>query len=206
MIQPTPGVAFTWVDDGDIRADASARARVSSALGIDAEWATAEQVHGSVVQVVAGPGPAGAGDGVVTACRRLPVAVFTADCFGVVVVGRGVVGVAHAGWRGLAAGVVEETVGACRRLDDGPLVARIGPGIGPCCFEVGADVTALLVDSLAETTWGAPSVDLAAAAKARLVAQGVPAESETRCTACGGGLSHRRDGTSQRMASVGWLP
>ncbi len=205
MIQPAPGVAFTWADDGDMRADPVARAAVAARLGIGEQWALVNQVHGSAVHVVQAPGAAGAGDALVTTRRRLPLAVFTADCLGIVLIGPGVVGVAHAGWRGLAAGVVEASVAACRRLGHGAVAAYIGPGIGPCCFEVGADVSGIFSPRVTETTWGTPSVDLAAEAEAQLENQGVATKVDERCTACGDGHSHRRDGSSLRMATLGWL-
>src|SRR5680860_1271637 len=102
MKQPVAGVAFTWSDDGDMRSDAEARERVGTQLGLDSDWATVEQIHGGDVHVVSSPGTPGMGDGVITSTRRLPLAVFTADCLGVVFAAPDAVGVSHAGWRGLS--------------------------------------------------------------------------------------------------------
>jgi YfiH family protein len=200
----TGGVAFTAPDDGDMRADPSARRQASARFGIAADWATVDQVHGSRAVFVTGPGGAGPADGIVTTTPGLPAAVFTADCLGVVLSGAGAVGVAHAGWRGLAAGVVECTLELMHEVDGPPRRAHVGPAIGPCCFEVGPDVAELFSDHVSVTSWGSTSVDLPGAALDRL--RGLETTVETRCTACGGGPSHRREATSQRMAAIGWVP
>src|SRR5690606_25023617 len=103
------GHAFTGPDDGDMRADLDARRRVSDRLAIAHDWSTVEQIHGAVVVEATAPGSVGRADGVVTVVRDLPLAVFTADCLGVVLAGPGTVGVAHAGWRGIVQGVIEAT-------------------------------------------------------------------------------------------------
>ncbi len=201
------GVAFSDATDGDLR-DPADRERFSRSLDISADWAFAHQVHGRCVLTVTGPGHAGDADGLVTTAPGLPVAVFTADCLGVVAHGEGVVAVAHAGWRGLAAGVLEATVSVMAGLGGPPDVVDVGPSIGPCCYEVGPEV----VDALghpATTTWGSPSVDLRAAAIERLgaVAPEADVRVDDRCTRCSEGLhSHRASGTSHRLGAVGWLP
>lgn len=203
MIQPAPGVAFTWSDDGDARADVDVRRRVSSSLGISPEWATTRQVHGSTTHSVVKSGACGDGDALVTGIAGVPLAVFTADCLGVVFTGEGAVAVAHAGWRGLAAGVLDEALGAMADVGAQATHVYLGPAIGPCCFEVGPEVAEVFAADLATTTWGTTSVDLVAAAKRRLDTVSVWVDG--RCTACGGGHSHRRDATDKRMAAIGWL-
>src|SRR5204863_2851144 len=76
-------------------------------------------------------------DGHVTARRGLVPLVFVADCLPVALAGDGAVAMIHCGWRGLAAGIVERGVNAA-----GATAAAIGPGIGPCCYEVGEEVLA----------------------------------------------------------------
>lgn len=203
MIRPAPGVAFTWAADGDQRADASARATVSAALGVPSAWATVSQVHGGAVVSASVAGVAGDADAVVVTGPGLPAAVFTADCLGVVLRGNGVVGVAHAGWRGLDAGVVESTIEAMVRTGSDPQRAYVGPGIGPCCFEVGGDVADRFPRSRARTSWGTVSVDLAGEVERRL--DDLPVWIDPRCTRCGGGFSHRRTGGPERMAAIGWV-
>lgn len=198
------GAGFTRVAEGDMRHDPSARRRASERLGVAVEWATVTQVHGRVVRRVEGPGPAGEGDALFTKVPGLVMAVFTADCLGVVLSGPGMVGVAHAGWRGLSAGVLEALSAEMAGAGSVPTRAAIGPGIGPCCFEVGREVAARFPLDTSTTTWGTPSVDLVGAARRRL--SGMEVEVGGRCTHCQGGFSHRLDRTPARMAALGWIP
>lgn len=196
MIQPAPGVVFTTAVDGDMRHDRSARRR----LGLASEWATVDQVHGATVVAAHGPGNHGEADGLHTTKAGLPLAVFTADCLGIVLHGRGEVAVVHAGWRGVLAGVVETAVRSMNSVDS----VHVGPHIQACCFEVGTEVAAWFTGHITTTTWGTPSVDLADAVAARLPVEPVVSG---RCTRCGGdSFSHRRDGTTSRMAAIGWVP
>ena len=181
---------------------------VSTRIGVRPEWATLRQVHGSKVVEVAGPGPCGKGDALATVTQGLPLAVFTADCAGVVLEAAEAVAVVHAGWRGVAAGVVAE---AARYLEllaegrDGVSRAALGPLIGPCCFEVGDEVTVLFPGWETTTRWDTTSVDLGAAIRAQV--PGVSWWSADACTRCGEGwFSHRANGTRSRMAAIGWIP
>ncbi|HSO50598.1 MAG TPA: polyphenol oxidase family protein, partial [Acidimicrobiia bacterium] len=153
------GVAFTACGDGDQRHDLPARSAVSSWLGISRSWATLRQVHGNPVVRATSPGELGEADGLWTDLPDLPLAVFTADCFGVVLISRDAVGVAHAGWRGAAERVVTALRAEMESEGHVPTAAAIGPGIGPCCFEVGPEVAERFPDEVTETTWGALSVD-----------------------------------------------
>lgn len=204
MISPFPGAAFTTAADGDQRSDDAARRRTAAALGIAGSWATVRQVHGAAVVEARGPGDQGEADALFTRRAGLPLAVFTADCLGVVVAADRGMGVAHAGWRGLAAGVVEALVGAMEAAGLEPQRAAIGPSIGPCCYEVGTVVATRFPTRLAETTWGTRSVDLAGAAVDALA--GLPVVAVGACTLhAPGSFSHRRDATTARMAAIGWL-
>ena len=124
--------------------------------------------------------------------------VLTADCLPVALAAPDSVGMVHAGWRGLAAGVLEAGVAA---LGDGPVSAAIGPGIGPCCYEVGDDVRAAFGTS-------ARTLDLKAIARERLQAAGVAEVHDCGlCTACDAErfFSHRRDrGVTGRQAGLAW--
>jgi len=207
MIRPPSrnGVAFSEASDGDLRGDSSARGRLSGTLGISAAWATVSQVHGGDVAFVEGPVDAGEADALWTTIAGLPLAVFTADCFGVVLHATGAVGVAHAGWRGADVGVVARLREEMRQAGHEPHRGEVGPGIQPCCFEVGPEVTSRFPDQTAETTWGTPSVDLAASISDQLV--GIDLWSVTSCTLHEDRwFSHRRDGTLHRLATIGWLP
>jgi hypothetical protein len=111
----------------------------------------------------------------------------------------------HAGWRGLAGGVLAEGVAAVRELDAGAgeVEAAIGPGAGPCCYEVSDDVAA----ALGTERSAAGTVDLKALAAARLRAAGVTVVHDVgACTMCDERFfSHRRDGgRTGRQAGVAW--
>jgi polyphenol oxidase len=195
MITPADGVAFTTAADGDMRRDQRARER----LGF-AEWATVRQVHGASVVDVHGGGDHGEADGLFTTEVGLSLAVFTADCLGVVIHGPGRVAVVHAGWRGVDMGAVANAVARVGDVHS----AHIGPHIRPCCFEVGPEVSARFAGHLGRTRAGTTSVDLASA-----VASQLPVEPQIidLCTRCGDDtFSHRRDGTQERLAAVGWVP
>lgn len=195
MITAGPGTVFTTAADGDMRADIRARSRVIP----DAEWATVSQVHGADVFDVDTPGFHGAADGLHTRTPGLPLAVFTADCLGVVLRGEDEVAVVHAGWRGVVAGVVDRAVEMMSTVQE----VHIGPHIRRCCFEVGPEVAERFEGHLGSTTAGTVSVDLASAVAARLPVK--PTVSDL-CTRCGSDtFSHRRDGTDTRMATVGWI-
>jgi YfiH family protein len=206
MIRPAGflGAAFGSAAEPDGRINEQARREVSSLLGISHEWAIINQVHGSVVIVAEGPGSFGDADAIVTTTAGLPVAVGTADCIPLVLEGRGIVAVAHAGWRGTIAGVVPATLATMERLGRPAQRAALGPAIGRCCYEVGAEVAARFPDHGAQTTWGTPSVDLGATVRAQLGDLAV--WDAGVCTACSAGFhSHRRDGTPLRQVALAWL-
>lgn len=207
MIQPPgwDGVAFSQGSDGDLRNDRDARSQAARALGVSPDWAEVRQVHGGDVVEVNSPGDAGEADALWTSERGLPLAVFTADCFGVVLSASDALGVAHAGWRGARAGLVTRLRQEMTANGHQPSRAAIGPGIGPCCFEVGPEVAAEFPGGVASTTWGTTSVDLPGVIEAQLV--GVETWSLPSCTRHEPGwFSHRGDGTNQRLATIGWLP
>ena len=191
------------------------RRRLRDALSLPAEPAWLEQVHGTGVALL----PAGEkmiADAAVTFSRGEVCAVLVADCLPVFLAGRtgDRVGIAHAGWRGLAAGVVEATLAALA-CDPREIVAWLGPSIGPRAFEVGDDVrdAFLAQDDGAAAEFhrgrsGRWLADLPGLARRRLAAAGVNSVS-------GGDLcthtdpsrfySFRRDGVTGRMAALAWL-
>lgn len=207
MIQPPGfrGVAFSGSSAGDLRSDREARHRAATALGIAPDWAVVRQVHGGRVVYATGAGERGEADGLYTDRPGLPAAVFTADCLAVAIEGSGGVGIAHAGWRGVVAGVVANLRSTMESLGWDPVRAAIGPGIGPCCFEVGTDVAAQFPGHLSTTTWGTVAVDLPSAVETQL--RGLEVWQARVCTHCSDGFfSHRRDGTAFRSAGIGWVP
>jgi YfiH family protein len=129
--------------------------------------------------------------------------VFVADCLPVALAGPRGVAIVHAGWRGLAGGILAagaEAVGATS--------AAIGPGIGPCCYEVGEEVLEAF-SGLGEGIAGGRMLDLAEVARRQLAAAGVErVESAGLCTSCEEKLffSHRRDeGRTGRQGGLAWL-
>ena len=206
MIRPPAegGIAFSDAGDGDLRSDQASRARFSSALGIGDQWATVAQVHGNDVVQAAAPGDHGSADAIWTDVSSLPVAVFTADCLGVAIAADGAVGVAHAGWRGIESGVVSKLRSSLTAARHSPRRAFVGPGIAPCCYEVGPEVAERFEESLSTTSWGTTSVDLVQALGPQLA--GLEAWFSRDCTQHQDGyFSHRSDATGDRMATVGWM-
>lgn len=195
------------------------RRRVCEGLGIPA-FSVPRQVHGTRFARI-GAKRAGSGfehpaealkgtDGLVTSSRRVPLAVLAADCVPLAVCDprSGTLAVAHAGWRGIAAGVV----GSCLRNfeDASSLRGLIGPAIGPDHYEVGEDV-ALAVSAASGS--GAVTrrrgkrwyLDLPRTVEAILEEHGVrQIERADECTACSPDrfFSHRRDGATGRHALV----
>jgi polyphenol oxidase len=164
-------------------------------------------VHGATVLTVSEPGEhAGAeADAAITRVPAAKLAVRTADCVPVVLMGDGVIGVVHAGWRGLAGGVVQRSIAAM----SGAREAHIGPHIRAGCYEFGEEDLDEVTDALgagvrATTMWGAPALDLAAGVRAalgdvRLVDHGV-------CTACSDiYFSWRARRETGRFATLAWI-
>ncbi len=198
------GALFGTAVHGDVRRSAAAVAHFTAA-GAPEHFAYANQVHGSEMRHAMLPGPVGDADAIVTTVPNLAVTVATADCVPVILEASGFAAVVHAGWRGLAAGVVSATIERLQAMELRPVRAAIGPAVGACCYEVGPEVTAALPAHTAETTWGTASVDLVGAATAQLGP--VPVWVAARCTMEDEELfSHRRDRTRGRQVAVAWLP
>ena len=180
------------------------RATLAAALGRDADSIVlGHQVHGADVQVRDGAGGQLARvDGQVTGSAQLTPLVLVADCVPLVVSAPGAVAAVHCGWRGVAGGVVQAAVRAVRELGGEPLAAVVGPGIGPCCYEVGPEV-------LARFAARGPSLDLPAHVAAALARSGVADVAVAGvCVSCHPELffSHRRDGgVTGRQAGLAWL-
>jgi YfiH family protein len=189
------------------------RRRLSAALGFEPGRIVAGlQVHGAALAVHAGPqrpspfADPGAKpvevDGHIVAEPRLAALVFVADCLPVALAGPGGVAMLHCGWRGLAAGIVQAGAEAVGATD-----AAIGPGIGPCCYEVGEEVLEAF-DELGDGIASGRMLDLPEVARRRLREAGVERiESAELCTSCAADnfFSHRRDrGRTGRQAGLAW--
>jgi len=208
------------VGDDPMRVRAN-RDRVVAGLGLGDGFALPEQVHGSALAVVdASNGGAGfhepgdrleSADAVLTSERGVPVAVLTADCLPVAMASpsAGVLAVVHAGWRGLASGILGRATAAFDGRDD--VLAAVGPAIGPDHYQVGVDVverveTGAGVTAVTDRRDGRVFLDLAGTAETALRSLGVARVEVARvCTACEPDrfYSHRRDdGATGRQALV----
>jgi YfiH family protein len=184
--------------------------RASVAPGDPAAWVWLRQVHGdSVVTVERPPSSPPEADAAVTTERGLPLVVLTADCAPIALVAPGAVGVVHAGWPGLEAGVIEAAVDALRAVADGPVQAVLGPCVHPANYEFGPDLLARLVarfgpEVAARTHAGTPALDIPTAVKLALRRAGVDQVVDVDiCTvASPDHFSHRRDGVTGRQAAV----
>ncbi len=198
---------------------AANRTQVVEALEI-APFALGGQVHGATIAQV-GPAKAASGwdgpdgvisetDGLTTRSAGLPVAVATADCVPVIVASatESRLAVVHAGWRGVAAGMIEKAVALF--AEPGRALAAIGPCAGVCHYEVGPDV-ALAVSAgttggaVTEERGGSLYLDLSATIAGTLAGLGVEAEETRLCTIheTDRFFSHRRAGACGRQMAIG---
>lgn len=192
-----------WTEDSAVEAN---RDILAALTGVPRERvAQGRQVHTARVRrVTTAPfttAPPEEADGQATALEGVAPLVLTADCLPIALVAPGAVAMLHAGWRGLAAGVVEEGVRAVRELGAAELAAAIGPGAGPCCYEAGTEVHEALGTSVGR------NVDLKLAARRRLEAAGLTEVHDVGvCTMCDERFfSHRRDrGLTGRQAGIAW--
>ena len=197
----------------DPRCVARNRAILRACLPAEPAWV--KQAHGTAVIDATRATPDAEADGVVTQSPGKVCAVMTADCLPVLLSDRAgkSVGIAHAGWRGLAGGIVENVVQAMG-VPSRDIIAYIGPGIGARRYEVGEDVRRAFVGgdpaaakSFAPRQDGKYLADLYGLARQRLAAAGVAGiHGGGFCTASEERFfSFRRDQTTGRMASLIWL-
>lgn len=199
---------------GDVREDVREnRLRLAAVLGREPDGVVmGRQVHGAELRahaerqeprvyadVVKSPNEV---DAHATADPGLTPLVMVADCLPVALAGPGGVAMAHCGWRGLAAGIVARGATAVDAE-----AAAVGPGIGPCCYEVGDEVLTEFADL--DGVADGRMLDLSAVARALLERAGVEAtETSGLCTKCNPDLfySHRRDGgRTGRQAGLVWM-
>lgn len=213
------GFSRRSLPDGEVldlgRGASSAQwAEVCTGLGAPtAGIAMLSQVHGAAVVVAQSPGLLGEADALITRQRGLLLAIRTADCVPILVVGHdGELAAIHAGWRGVAAGVISATLSRMTA----PKLAVVGPCISAAAYQVGEEVIAGIVAAgvpeavVANRSHGVrPHADLKAATRWQLEQHGVAVEVLPHCTLLDADLhSYRRDGPrSGRMAAViGWRP
>ena len=203
------------VEDDPV-AVADNRQRLQQVLSLPAAPVWLQQVHGTTVVDAATAGSAPEADAAYSTQAGVVCAVLTAECLPVLLTDTAAesVAVIHAGWRGLAAGVIEQAVQAIGQPGE-HMLAWLGPAIGPQAFQVGAEVRdefmahdAVATDAFRQAPNGAWTADLYRLARQRLAEVGVTAVH-------GGGLcsftdpdrfySYRRDGITGRMATLIWL-
>lgn len=193
---------FTSRSDGDFAPsnDPARLAQLRDQVSAGA-WTSLNQVHGANVIWVETPG-AGNGadaDGAITATSDATLSIHTADCAPVIFVAEeGLIGLAHAGWRGMDAGVLEATVAAMRHRGAAQITAYVGPCIHQECYEFSVDELDRLSQKfgrtvVGKTAWGTPALDVPAALSVVLERLEVTSDfSQCVCTACDEGwYSHR---------------
>ena len=217
-------------DNDDRVAVAANFALVRAELGVS-RIATLHQVHSADVLVIddttfpagrpggelGGSAPGGlslpVADAMVTTLPGVALCIRVADCVPVLLADANarVVGAAHAGRVGLAAGVLAATVAAMRELGADQITAWIGPHVCGRCYEVPAEmadaVAAVVPETASTTSWGTPALDLGAGCEAQLARLGVRATHHGGCTLENDLLhSHRRDAEAAgRLGALVWL-
>jgi len=179
-------------------------ARLATALGLaPSQIVSSRQVHGAELAIHDGVATvAEEADGQVLRAPGSVGLVYTADCLPVALAGPKGAAILHCGWRGLAAGIVAHGVDAVEAT-----TAAIGPGIGPCCYEVGDEVLNAFA-GLGPGIAAGRILDLAEVARRLLEEAGVEGiETAGLCTRCEEDLffSHRRDGGPGRQGGLVWL-
>jgi copper oxidase (laccase) domain-containing protein len=215
--------AVTECDDGDIRPD-----RVDAAVLRDRQigltgssWVMLDEVHGTDIVTVNGAERwawpiAGSGDVLVADRSDAQLAVWVADCAPIALFGaNGTTRVViHAGWRGLARGVIDVGVDALESTGTNVAIAVLGPCIHACCYEFGAGdlqqvaagVRGPVSDLTGATAWGTPALDVPAAVTIALERRGITLDVAGVCTGCEQRFrSHRRRGESERHAVIAWF-
>jgi len=193
------------------------RAKLLKTLPNEPKWLN--QVHGSTSIWVDNNTNLLKGDAALSNTRNIVCAILTADCLPVFLCDEAgtVVGIVHAGWRGLAAGVIEQTVAEMRKKCS-HIMAYLGPAIGPDYFEIGEEVRhSFIKQDKMSTSAFAPYngvnsrkwlADIFLLARQRLAAAGITKiYSNEECTYSNSDkfFSHRRDGNTGRMAGLIWL-
>ncbi|MFP5224131.1 MAG: peptidoglycan editing factor PgeF [Actinomycetota bacterium] len=201
-------------DEAEVRSN---RDRLCSQLGLPEDsWTLGEQVHGAGVHLVADE-DRGAGradhpsaipgvDALWTETPGVSLVVLTADCVPILIKdpARARIAAVHAGWRGVVAGVIEETLAAFGATPT--TTAHIGPSIGPCCYQVGDDVLEPAMAAFGDRVRSGDRLDLWTAARLALMGAGVRSiDLAALCTRCEPErfFSHRAGATGRQAAIIG---
>jgi polyphenol oxidase len=208
-------VALTQRDDGDARPislGGVASAELLHKSICDRPWTFVHQVHGGTVLAIERPRPRPEdADALVTSATETPLAVLGADCALVALANEGAVAAAHAGWRGIVAGIIDTTVEALAARGSGEIRAVVSSCVHPECYPFSPEdvdrVAAALGDPVrARTPSGEVALDLPAAVRTALVRAGVEVAIDVdSCTACSSRwFSHRSRQDRARQALVIW--
>lgn len=207
--------------DGDMHPErvdaASLRQRQIAVTG--STWVMLDEVHGTTVVAVDAHPPwplAGTGDVLLARQHDATLAVWAADCAPLALFGADGTSlvVAHAGWRGLADGVLDVAADALASTGTTVAAAVLGPCIHACCYEfssgdldrVAAGIGASSSDVVATTAWGTTALDVPRAVAAGLARRGIALDSVGPCTGCDQRFrSHRRRNELERHALVAWF-
>lgn len=225
-IETTSGLTIfgriTTRAEGDFALTADQAALAARRRGVvDLPWFWLEQTHGGDVVTVVGPEDVEvrgrSADALVTAVPKVALAIQHADCAPLLLWSpEGVIGIAHAGWRGLQAAIVEHTAEAMRGLGATTIDAELGPCIHVECYEFDAADLGSLRDRygdrvIGRTAKGRPALDLVATVGAAAEVAGIDLwvskiDIGDDCTSCNDGkfFSFRARGESGRMATVIW--
>jgi len=211
-------IVATDRDDGDIHPERvpTDELAVRQLAATGRNWMMVDEVHGTDVVDVTAADPwkpmAGVGDVIVTRGIDLDIAVWAADCAPLFLLADdGTTVGAHAGWKGLAAGVIDVAVETVRREGGRVRAAVLGPTIGPCCYEFGHDDLALVVERVharpaaiaGRTIDGRTSLDVPAAVRSALDHHGIALDVAGPCTGCDDRwFSHRVRADLGRHATV----
>ncbi len=227
VAQSPSGLTFAFSDrsDGDALDYANLAAAVTRLYGHawSAPVARLKQVHSDVVEAASAESAAsaipgfvlqGEGDAIISSTHGPAAAVFVADCAPVALYDRvrGIGAVVHAGWRGMAAGVVLRAVERLRAAGCESLEAVVAPHAGPCCYEFGAEHAAGLerelgFDLISRTTSGRVSIDIFSALAAQLRGADVRlAAGRPECTICSGKYFSYRAGDAVARQALLLLP
>jgi polyphenol oxidase len=216
---PTWQIRWTTRSDGNFALSSDGISERRSAVVGDLPVVWLRQTHGTNVVVVASIEQADSAQGVsadaaVTTVGGVALCVITADCAPLALTAGSVGAVVHAGWQGLAAGVIEATVAAIRAIvgPDEPIVGQLGPCIHPGSYAFGPDDLRLLIDRYGHgvegtTADGAPALNLPAGITAACEGVGVAVSTEF-CQDTSGPdyFSHRVRQDRQRQALFLWRP
>ena len=186
-------------------------------LGEGRQWVGLRQVHGaavfdpSVAPVInSEPSLMPQADASFTFDSDLGLSILTADCAPVVLIGSNGVAAAHAGWRGAAAGVIEEAAERLRAGGSEPVATMLGPCIQPGAYEFGAEDLEPIVASfgpevVGRTESGTDALDLTRVVQISCERAGWPVPERPACTSGAGYYSHRTRADKERQATVAWI-